>query len=1067
MGKKYIPAGAGSGKTYKLTHMLADMLAPKGEEQPVEASRIILTTFTKSAAADFVRRAREVLINEKGSPALAAGLDSALIGTVHSVCERFVKKYWYRLDLTLPLNTLSNEDRALFMSRTSESVASDADVKSFSQFAREFEMVPEFWKGYLRDIIEKKYNFGVKDLAASKMFSCKDIDKVFTRESTQEEKDDMKAFVDRVLSFVVSDLVLHPDNNTGKKRKKELEELRDGSDLLRAREIIKIINLDEKMVYTRGYWRKFESMGWDLVGTSLAAEHYLVSTEVGESMKDCVNKLFDLAIVWEEKYRTFKSENRLLDFNDMEQKFLQLLEEDEDVRKDIQNSYDVMMVDEFQDSNPVQIKIFRELMALVKESVFVGDSKQAIYGFRGTESTLVDDFIRDIKDQKALKESYRSRPELVEAANDIFCLAFTGRPKLPVFPKDDSKPYDGVSLAPARKEIEGLQPALQHWDTPASGDSVKNNYDAVGKKIRDLVDSKRCMVVRKDNDEEYPDPIQYRDIALLVRNNTSIVDAVPALRKAGVPVSIQEKEFVCWAEVQLIMSMVRYVFDDGDKCAWADILRLVGGKSTIDIIRDTAANRQTDLEKILLDSMGAIRSRLSVLSVSEVVESLILELDMNGHVKDWGLPDTRTRNIGFMVDLARKYEQQCEILNVAPTLPGYLAYVSEFETETHPVDKTNTVKVLTCHNAKGLDWPMVILDELDSLKTDDESVFRKGFSGVCNVRDGSDVLLRLFPRWRNSSSFAKLPAPVLKRLSGSELLDPVRQRKIEEERRLLYVGFTRAKDYLVTLGNMNSTYSWLMQCKAGCDPSLVGNDFYLWHSGHPSAYIELQLPEDVENQDAREPMPWVVPEQKDFGEKYLSPSKSGHQGKVQATLSEEFRGVEMEQNIPDDKTDICGTCIHHIFAAYDMDADRKEMVDMAARIIDGMGLNEAFPSPESVIDSAAQFFGWMRENYGPGTPLHELPFLLRNDDGTIVRGEMDLVWQLSDRECVLVDYKSYHRIDDFNDPDAYDKYYGYANQLKYYKDTLEKPGPDYPAGLKVRYVLIYYFVQGRVIRFEL
>lgn len=1067
MGKKYIPAGAGSGKTYKLTHMLADMLAPKGNEQPVEASRIILTTFTKSAAADFVRRSREVLINEKGSPALAAGLDSALIGTVHSVCERFIKKYWYRLDLTLPLNTLSNEDRALFMSRTSENVASDEDVKSFSQFAREFEMVPEFWKGYLRDIIEKKYNFGVKDLAASRKRSCDDIDEVFKRISTPEEKKCMKDFVEKLLSFVNADLTVNPDNKTGIGRRDALMALRNGSDLLRAREISKLINFDDEAVYTKGYWKKLVKEQWDLVGTSLAAEKYLVSTDVGEELKKCVNKLFDLAGVWEEEYRTFKIENRLLDFNDMEQKFLQLLEKDENVRNDIRNSYDVMMVDEFQDSNPVQIKIFRELMELVKDSVFVGDSKQAIYGFRGTESTLVDDFIRDIKDQKALKESYRSRPELVEAANDIFCLAFTGRPKLPVFPKDDSKPYDGVSLAPVREEIEGLQPALQHWDTPVSGDGVKNNYDAVGKKIRDLVDSKRCMVVRKDKEgKEYPDPIQYRDIAILVRNNSSIVDAVPALRKAGVPVSIQEKEFVCWAEVQLIMSMVRYVFDEGDKCAWADILRLVGGKSTVDIIRDQVANRQTDLEKKLLDSMKAIRSRLSVLSVSEVVESLILELDMNSHVKDWGLPDTRTRNIGFMVDLARKYEQQCGILNVAPTLPGYLVYVSEFKPETHPVDKTDTVKVLTCHNAKGLDWPMVILDELDSLKTDDESVFRKGFSGVCNVREGSDVLLRLFPRWRNSSSSAKLPTPVLKRLAESKMLDPVRQRKIEEERRLLYVGFTRAKDYLITLGNKNSTYSWLKKCNAGCDPVRNGNDFCLWHSAHPSTFIELQSPEEIKNQEAGEPKPWVVPKQKEFGEKYLSPSKAGHQGKVKATLSEEFRGVKMVQNIPDDKSDICGTCIHHIFAAYDMDADRKEMVDMAARIIDGMGLNEAFPSPESVIDSAAQFFGWMREEYGPGTPLHELPFLLRNDDGTIVRGEMDLVWQLSDRECVLVDYKSYHD-KDFTDPAAYDKYYGYANQLKYYKDTLEKPGPDYPAGLKVRYVLIYYFVQGRVIQFEL
>ena len=169
----------------------------------------------------------------------------------------------------------------------------------------------------------------------------------------------------------------------------------------------------------------------------------------------------------------------------------------------------------------------------------------------------------------------------------------------------------------------------------------------------------------------------------------------------------------------------------------------------------------------------------------------------------------------------------------------------------------------------------------------------------------------------------------------------------------------------------------------------------------------------------------------------------------------------MEENIPEGKSDVCGTCIHRIFAAFDPAGDREQMVDMAGRIIKGMDLADAFPSPESVIDSAEQFFGCLVDKYGPGIPLHELPFMLRKDDGTVIRGEMDLVWELPGNECVLVDYKSYHEIEDYDNPGAWDKYYGYASQLKPYKDTLEA------GGYKVRYVLIYYFVQGRVISFEM
>ena len=133
MKATYISAGAGSGKTYKLTHMLADCMVPEISTESIDASGIILTTFTKSAAADFIRKAREVLIDKKNRPDKAAELDGALIGTVHSICERFIRKYWFELGLTLPLNVLSDVDKKLYMSRIAEIVASEDDILFFSE----------------------------------------------------------------------------------------------------------------------------------------------------------------------------------------------------------------------------------------------------------------------------------------------------------------------------------------------------------------------------------------------------------------------------------------------------------------------------------------------------------------------------------------------------------------------------------------------------------------------------------------------------------------------------------------------------------------------------------------------------------------------------------------------------------------------------------------------------------------------------------------------------------------------------------------------------------------------
>lgn len=1068
MDAKYINAGAGSGKTHTLTHMLAARLVPGGKET-LESSRIILTTFTKAAAADFVRKAREVLVNEYNSLDKAAELDSALIRTVHSVCERFVRKYWYRLGLVLPLNVISEGDKNLYVSRTAENVASDGDVKYFTEMARKYEMDPDFWKEYLKSIVELKYHFGVDGFADSCKVSCEDIAALFKADAFG-----MEAHLDAFLQVMVSAIKAENVKKESLGQKPTLlDELKEAEVLLNGASLYKKAAkvygwASEGSKKTRGFWNKtFASSTYATVLD--AAERILLSEEAGVEWQECIRKLFDLAAKWENEYREFKKENRLLDFDDQEQLFIRILYEDgfADVREDIRKSYDIMMVDEFQDSNPVQIKIFRKLMELVKETVFVGDRKQAIFGFRGTESSLVDEFIDGIADDRkeSLKRSFRSRPELVEAANHVFCKAFLKIEPEEVYPDDPEKPYDGISLKPVRPVRKELGPALQLWMAPLKSErSDRCDYVTVGRKIREVVESGTKIVSGKNKEgEEIVSPIQYRDIAILLRGGSYMGDVARAFREAGVPVSVQEKDFIGWAEVQLILSLIRYVMDADDACAKADILHLMRGWSTRDIVADAVSGLKTE-DDGLFERLDGIRSRVSVLSVSEIVESLALELDLYGNTSGWGISKTRMRNIGFMCGLARQYESQCTGINATPSLAGYVAFISNYKPEGHPVDRTNSVKILTYHSAKGLEWPMVILDELDSLDTGDQEIFKKEYSGVRQYRKEGRVLLHVFPQVLSKKAskdyFSKapdLPAPLLCRLAETDFFAYVKKRKVDEERRLLYVGFTRARDYLVSLGNSKSKFTWPLLCNAGCQT--CDGDF-IWHPDYLFDTMELTSSEISGETEVRTLEPWSFPKKKTFSDKYVSPSKAGHQAPARVILSEKFLGDRMEENIPKDQSDICGTCIHRIFAAFDPDVDRKEMEEMAARIIAGMGLNEAFPSPESVIGSAAQFFKFMREEYGPGTPWHEYPFLLRTGDGTIVRGEMDLVWELPGRKCVLVDYKSYHENENFEDPSAKDKYYGYAPQLKYYKDTLE--AGEYT----VLDVLIYYFVQGRVIRFE-
>jgi superfamily I DNA/RNA helicase len=179
----YISAGAGSGKTYTLTHLLADHIA-KGD---VEPEKVILTTYTKKAAAEFREKAKSVLYEEgREHPELfeaAARLEQASIGTVHAVANSFVQKYWFYLGLSPQQKVIAEEDVDFYISQSLAELPTQDEIMFLNHFRNQFsiekmrdEYNPAmgsyadygFWKELLVKVIKKSETFGVTDLADSR-----------------------------------------------------------------------------------------------------------------------------------------------------------------------------------------------------------------------------------------------------------------------------------------------------------------------------------------------------------------------------------------------------------------------------------------------------------------------------------------------------------------------------------------------------------------------------------------------------------------------------------------------------------------------------------------------------------------------------------------------------------------------------------------------------------------------------------------------------------------------------------------------------------------------------------
>ncbi|MCP3891854.1 MAG: UvrD-helicase domain-containing protein, partial [Desulfobulbaceae bacterium] len=178
----------------------------------------------------------------------------------------------------------------------------------------------------------------------------------------------------------------------------------------------------------------------------------------------------------------------------------------------LQGQLDLVLVDEFQDTSPIQLAIFLKLAALAKKSVWVGDQKQAIYGFRDADPSLMDAAITGIlKDgePETLKYSWRSRPELVRSTSDIFMQAFANQ----------GFPEQRVELEPAppveEKIAQGLSPIYEYWQLMSK--NKKEDAKALANSVRDFLDDPNNTI--RDKKTGHKRSAKGGDIAILCRMN--------------------------------------------------------------------------------------------------------------------------------------------------------------------------------------------------------------------------------------------------------------------------------------------------------------------------------------------------------------------------------------------------------------------------------------------------------------------------------------------------------------------------------------------------------------------
>ncbi|MEL6924502.1 MAG: UvrD-helicase domain-containing protein, partial [Bacteroidota bacterium] len=539
-----------------------------------------------------------------------------------------------------------------------------------------------------------------------------------------------------------------------------------------------------------------------------------------EDIQQYIYNIFDIAIAALKEYDEYKKRRGLIDYIDMEIQVKRLLDHP-DVKAVLSEELDLLMVDEFQDTSPIQLEIFLKLAQLAEHSVWVGDPKQSIYGFRGADPKLmraVIDWAGGVKPENIQRYSWRSREDIVFATNALFCKAF------------DEMPADQVALAPKRckmvtpdsknREAEPIEmgDALIHYhfkyekETGARGAGSKTWFaNCVAEAAKELLAG---GTVVQPKDETAERPARPGDLAILCRSNKECQEMADALHRAGLKAAISRSGLLNTAEARLILACLKYILNEADSLSVAEILLLADRQRIEDIVDNrlefltdsdgAEGPRRYDLDwgkdSPIIQQLSRLREETSELSSTEILNLVLADLDLRRIIVSWGNTRQRLDNVDVLRRFALQYEEACNRLHVAASLGGFLLYLNDLQGQGKDHQGSgegpDAVQVMTYHRSKGLEWPVVFCHALENNLRDD--VWGIGIVSESDEFDINDVLGNRWIRyWVNPYSDQRKGTPLQERIAQSPEQKEAHQQALAEEARLLYVGITRARDYLV------------------------------------------------------------------------------------------------------------------------------------------------------------------------------------------------------------------------------------------------------------------------------
>ena len=445
-------------------------------------------------------------------------------------------------------------------------------------------------------------------------------------------------------------------------------------------------------------------------------------------------------------YQDRLKRNSALDFDDLIFKTVELFKEDPETLEFYRSRFKYIMVDEYQDTSKAQYELIKLLARQHQNICVVGDDDQSIYGWRGADIRNILEFEKDYDDVHVVKleQNYRSTQIILDAANNVI----------------------SNNIERKRKKL---------WSEQKDGELIKIQLATDEMDEAEFIADTISRLKRRDRRN-------FRDFAVLYRANAQARPIEDALNRSQIPYNIYGgTKFYERKEIKDLIAYLRVIQNPQDDISLRRIINVPRrgiGLRTIEKIEDRASLKQESLYSVLIDIdsnsdistkarasisgfvdlMGTLRTIKEVYPVSKLIEKV---LDTSGYIDELQKDskkeeaEDRIENLKEFISVAIEFEQNSEETDLETFLTS-VALTSESSED----EEDDRVSLMTIHTSKGLEFPVVFLTGMEE---------------------------KLFPI--------------------SRAIVSMRESDIEEERRLCYVGITRAKEELyMTLTQKRTLY---------------------------------------------------------------------------------------------------------------------------------------------------------------------------------------------------------------------------------------------------------------------